>query len=272
MSADSETAAELFRRYRRHGDREVRDELVELHMGLAQTMAARFRGRGEAHDDLLQVASLGLLKAIERFDPSRGVEFSTFAVPTITGELKRHFRDKGWMVRVPRSVQELRSEIKAVTSDLTQELCRSPKVAEIAERVGCRVEQVIDAVDASSAYRSDSLDAPSTGDGVDAVVDRLGCVDRGFDAMLDREQIRVLLETLPPRERRIVTLRFFGGLTQSEISEQVGVSQMHVSRLLSHSLGRLRAARQRRPRRGPGSQRALSPTGRVEPERGRTCS
>jgi RNA polymerase sigma-B factor len=240
MTADSETVRALFRTYRRDGDRRVRDQLVELHMGLAQTMASRFRGRGESHDDLLQVASLGLLKAIERFDPCRGVEFSTFAVPTITGELKRHFRDKGWMVRVPRSVQELRSEIKVVTSELTHELSRSPKVAEIADRVGCRVEQVIDALDAGSAYRSDSLDAPSTGDGIGSVVDRLGSVDNEIETMLDREEIRRLLEMLPPRERRIVTLRFFGGLTQSEISEQVGVSQMHVSRLLSHSLGRLR--------------------------------
>jgi RNA polymerase sigma-B factor len=240
MSDEPQAVMELFRTYKRGGDRKVRDRLVEMHMGLARTMASRFRGRGESSDDLLQVASLGLLKAIERFDPGRGLEFSTFAVPTIVGELKRHFRDKGWMVRVPRSVQELRSEVRAVASDLTHELSRSPTVAEIAERVGCRSEQVIEAIDAGSAYRSDSLDAPAIGDGDVAVIDRLVRPDSDLDGLLDRVEIRLLLETLPPRERRIVTLRFFGGLTQSEIAEEVGISQMHVSRLLSHSLAQLR--------------------------------
>jgi len=202
-------------------------------------IARRFQGRGEAQDDLQQVALLGLLKAIDRFDPERGVRFSTFAVPTIVGELKRHFRDKGWMVRVPRSVQELRSEIKIAISHLTQELGRSPKVHEIANRVGCHAEQVLEALDARTAYRSDSLDAPGSIDDA-AVIDGLGASDREIETVVDRIEVQDLLAALPPRERRILVLRFFGSLTQSEIARHVGVSQMHVSRLITETLARLR--------------------------------
>ena len=240
-TGDSAEVMALFLQYRAGRDRRVRDQLVELHMGLAQMIARRFDGRGEAHDDLHQVASLGLLKAIERFDPERGVAFSTFALPTITGELKRHFRDKGWMVRVPRSVQELRAEINVTTAELTQELGRSPKADEIADRMGCRVELVLEALEARRAYRCASLESPRAAEEA-AVVDRVGLAERGFDGVLDRAEVGRLLETLPPRERRIVVLRFFGSLTQSEIARRLGLSQMHVSRLLSDSLERMSAA------------------------------
>jgi RNA polymerase sigma-B factor len=187
------------------------------------------------------VASLGLLKAIERFDPERGVAFSTFALPTIAGELKRHFRDKGWMVRVPRSVQELRAELNEVTAQLTQELGRAPKATEISDRLGCRVELVLEALEARRAYRCASLESPRAAEDA-SVVDRLGTSDRGFEGVLDRAEVRRLLETLPPRERRIVVLRFFGSLTQSEIAQRLGLSQMHVSRLLNDSLGQMSMA------------------------------
>jgi RNA polymerase sigma-B factor len=237
---NAEEVMALFRRYRSDGDRHARDQLVEMHMGLAQMLARQFEGRGESHDDLHQVASLGLLKAIERFDPERGTSLSTFALPTIVGELKRHFRDKGWMVRVPRSVQELRSEISEVTSHLTQELGHSPKATEIADRLGFGVELVLEALAARRAYRCASLEASRSADDV-AIADHLGRPDRGFDRVLDRAEVERLLESLPPRERRIVALRFFGCLTQSEIARRLGLSQMHVSRLLNESLGRLRA-------------------------------
>jgi RNA polymerase sigma-B factor len=233
---------ERFAIYRRTGDRRLRDELVEEHAPLAHFLASRFANRGESRDDLVQVALVGLFKAVERFDPGRGLQFSTFATPTILGELKRHFRDRGWTVRVPRRVQELHLQLGRIISTLGQEQGRSPTPAEVAERAGVSEEAVLEAMEAGSLYRLVSLDASVAPD--DEGNDLAACLgddDPEFERIEHRSEIAELLSVLPARERRIVELRFFESLTQSEIAERVGVSQMHVSRLLTRSLERLRA-------------------------------
>jgi len=216
----------------------LRDELVESHLGLAHQLARRFGHRGESHDDLVQVASLALIHAVDRFDPDRGFEFSTFATRTILGELKRHFRDKGWAVRAPRRVQELYLELGAAADDLTQELGHPPTVVELAERTGATEEAVLEALEAGQGYRTTSIDAPDRQDG--AIVLRLGDVDAGFVGADDHQVLVDALAKLPDRERAILRLRFVEGLTQTQIAERIGVSQMHVSRLLSASIARLR--------------------------------
>jgi RNA polymerase sigma-B factor len=234
---------ERFARYRRTGDRRLRDELVEEHAPLAHFLASRFANRGEQRDDLVQVALVGLFKAVERFDPGRGLQFSTFATPTILGELKRHFRDRGWAVRVPRRVQELHLQLGRIVSALGQEEGRSPTPAEVAERAGVSEEAVLEAMEAGSLYRLVSLDGLVTPDEEGGeLASCLGDDDPEFERIEHRSEIDELLEALPARERRIVELRFFESMTQSEIAERVGVSQMHVSRLLTRSLERLRAA------------------------------
>jgi len=232
-----------FAEYRRTGDRDLRNALVEDHVRLAEFLARRFQHRGEQLDDLRQVALVGLLKAVERFDPERGLQFSSFATPTIVGELKRHFRDKGWAVRVPRRVQELHLELDHTVASLTQELRRPPSTAEIAERAGAWEEDVIEAMEANSLYRLPSIDAARTGDDARPTDERFGAEDEEFDAVEDRVAVRDLLSVLPERERKIVYLRFFEGRTQSEIASDVGISQMHVSRLLTKSLETLGAQR-----------------------------
>ena len=233
---------ERFARYRRTGDRRLRDELVEEHAPLAHFLASRFANRGEQRDDLVQVALVGLFKAVERFDPGRGLQFSTFATPTILGELKRHFRDRGWAVRVPRRVQELHLQLGRIVSALGQEEGRSPTPAEVAERAGVSEEDVLEAMEAGSLYRLVSLDGSVTPDDEGGeLASCLGDDDPEFERIEHRSEIDELLEALPARERRIVELRFFESMTQSEIAERVGVSQMHVSRLLTRSLERLRA-------------------------------
>ena len=234
-----------FIEYRSTGNRVVRDALVEDHVRLAEFLARRFLHRGEPLDDLRQVALVGLLKAVERFEPERGLQFSSFATPTIVGELKRHFRDKGWAVRVPRRVQELHLELDQTVAGLTQELHRSPTLAEISTRAEVTEEEVLEAMEANSLYRLSSLDGTrSDDDGVDASADaRVAETDEEFDAVDDRVEVSELLRVLPARERRIVYLRFFEGRTQSEIASEVGISQMHVSRLLTKSLETLGAAR-----------------------------
>lgn len=232
---------ERFCVYRRTRDRAVRDELVEEHAPLAHFLAGRFSNRGEPRDDLVQVALVGLLKAVERFDPGRGLQFSTFATPTILGELKRHFRDRGWTVRVPRRVQELHLQLGRIISALGQEQGRSPTPAEVAERAGVSEEDVLEAMEAGSLYRLVSLDGSASADEEAGELGAcLGDDDPGFERIEHRAELAELLEVLPPRERRIVELRFFHSLTQSEIAERVGVSQMHVSRLLTRSVERLR--------------------------------
>jgi RNA polymerase sigma-B factor len=233
---------ERFETYRRTGDRRLRDDLVEEHAPLAQFLAARFANRGEPRDDLVQVALVGLFKAVERFDPGRGLQFSTFATPTILGELKRHFRDRGWTVRVPRRVQELHLQLGKIVAALGQEEGRSPTPAEVAARAGVSEEAVLEAMEAGSLYRLVSLDGSVTSDDEGGeLVSCLGEEDAEFERIEHRSEIAELLDVLPERERRIVELRFFDSLTQSEIAERVGVSQMHVSRLLTRSLERLRA-------------------------------
>jgi RNA polymerase sigma-B factor len=243
MTADAhDEVNERFVEYRATGSRRLRDELVEEHVGLAEYLARRFADRGEAFDDLRQVALVGLLKAVERFEPDRGLRFSTFATPTIVGELKRHFRDRGWAVRVPRRIQELHLQLVKVVGNLSQELGRSPTPEEIARRTGTRVEDVLEAMEAGGVYRLASLDAALANEernGIDLSA-RLGEDDPEFDGVERREELSELLAGLPARERRIVYLRFFEGLTQSEIATEVGISQMHVSRLLAKSLDSLR--------------------------------
>jgi RNA polymerase sigma-B factor len=219
----------------------TRNHLVTLHQPLVEHLARRFRNRGEPYDDLVQVATIGLIKAIDRYDPERGVEFSTYATPTIVGEIKRWFRDKGWAVRVPRRLQELRLAIGSATGALTQELGRSPTVTELAERIGASEDDVLEGLESAAAYSTLSLDAPDAGeaDGP-SVLDMLGSEDTALEGVENREALKPLLATLPERERRILLLRFFAGMTQSQIATEVGISQMHVSRLLARTITRLR--------------------------------
>ena len=219
----------------------AREELVHLHLPLVEHFARRFRNRGEPYDDLVQVGTIGLIKAIDRFDSARGVEFSTYATPTIVGEIKRHFRDKGWAIRVPRRLQELRISISNATAELTQDLGRSPTISELASRVGITDEEVIEGLESANAYTTLSLDAPeSTEDSALSMLDALGEIDQALEHVENRETIKPLLEQLDPRAKQILTLRFFRGMTQSQIAAEIGVSQMHVSRLLTRTLAQLR--------------------------------
>jgi RNA polymerase sigma-B factor len=232
---------ERFVEYSASRDRAIRDELIEAHLRLAEHLARRFANRGVALDDLIQVASLGLVKAVERFEPDRGLEFSTFATPTIVGELKRHFRDKGWAVRVPRRVQELHVEVNTLVGELTQRLGRSPTIAELARMAGTSEEEVLEAMEAAQAYRSASIDAP-VGDADEGrgLAAQLGDEDENIFAAENRMLITSLLTTLPRREQLMLRLRFYEGMTQSQIADRLGISQMHVSRLLTKSLAMLR--------------------------------
>jgi RNA polymerase sigma-B factor len=234
-------ANERFVEYRRTHDRALRNELIEEHIGLAKGLARRFGGRGEAREDLVQVAMVGLLKAVERFEPERGLAFTTFATPTITGELKRHFRDKAWSVRIPRRTQEHVGEVGRAIQSASQRLGRAPSIAELAAETGLTEEEVIEAMEANQAFTAASIDAEPAGEGSPVLRDTLAGREVGFDDVESRVLVDRLLEALDERDRTIITLRFFGGLTQSEIAEQIGVSQMHVSRLLARSLAKLRA-------------------------------
>ncbi len=245
MSLEPDRRRELrqqFVAYAQSRDPGLREELVEAHLGLAEYLARRFANRGEALDDLIQVASLGLLKAVDRFDPDRDIEFSTYATYTIVGELKRHFRDKGWSVRAPRRMQELYLQLGKVVPALGQELGRSPTIAELAMEVKVSEEEVLEALEAGQAYRSASLDAPAGNEEGETVGARLGEEDSSMEDVENRATLSPLLAQLPPRERLILQLRFFEGLTQSEIASRLGISQMHVSRLLARSVGQLRSS------------------------------
>ncbi|HEX4530864.1 MAG TPA: SigB/SigF/SigG family RNA polymerase sigma factor [Acidimicrobiia bacterium] len=234
---DTADTYDKFSEYRRTGDRALRNELVEEHMRLAEFLARRFAHRGEAADDLRQVALVGLLKAVERFEPDRGLQFSSFATPTITGELKRYFRDRGWAVRVPRRVQELHLELDRTVNELSQQLGRPPTPAEIAQRAGVLEEDVLESMEAGSLYRLASIDAGRSDDeSSPSPAQRLGEIDAELTAVDDRVAVSEMLSVLPDREQKIVYLRFFEGMTQSEIAEEIGISQMHVSRLLVRSL------------------------------------
>jgi RNA polymerase sigma-B factor len=223
------------------GRRRVRDEAVRMCLPHAERLARRFYGLGEQLCDLNQVAALGLLKAVDRYDPAQGSDFASFALPTITGELKRHFRDRGWMVRVSRRLQELRLDVRRARVELTQELGREPTTADIAGRLDVDEAEVGRALAASVAYQPASLDAPVLG-AEHPLGDTLGRDEDGYAAIDDQESLRPLLAALPAREREIVILKFFGNQTQSEIADRIGVSQMHVSRLLSRTLAGLRTS------------------------------
>jgi RNA polymerase sigma-B factor len=226
------------------GDQAARAALVERFLPLARQLARRYQRGGEMLDDLNQVASLGLLKAIDRFDPNRATAFSSFAVPTILGELKRHFRDKGWSVRVPRDLQELAVKLEPTTELLLRELGRAPTLAEVAERLDASVELVLEAREAAAAYRAVSLDRPRDDDdeGADSLGQSVGIDDPGFGVAEDAATVEQLMRVLSEREREVLRLRFVEDLTQAEIGMRVGVSQMHVSRILRHAIARLRAA------------------------------
>jgi RNA polymerase sigma-B factor len=215
---------------------------VQLHLPLVDHCARRFINRGEPLDDLVQVGTIGLIKSVDRFDTSRGVEFSTYATPTILGEIKRYFRDKGWAIRVPRRLQELRMSISSVTGDMSQDLGRSPTPREIAEKLGVTVEEVMEGIESANAYSTLSLDAGDNGDdgAGSSMLDSLGMDDEALAHVEIRESIKPLIEQLPLREKRILMLRFFRGMTQSQIAGEIGVSQMHVSRLLNRTLADLR--------------------------------
>ncbi|MFR2950700.1 MAG: RNA polymerase sigma factor SigF [Collinsella intestinalis] len=220
---------------------DAREKLVMSHLNLVRFIANKFKNRGEPIDDLIQVGYLGLLKAIDRFDPSRGLEFTTFATPTIMGEIKRHFRDKGWSVRVPRRLQELSAKVNQATDTLTSQLQRSPTIAEIADYLDATVDEVLEAMESSSAYSSVSLEAPSGADDDDtpSVIDRYATEDSDLAFTDDRIIIEEALASFSPRERDVIEMRFLKGMTQIEIAEKLGISQVQVSRLLRRTLKKI---------------------------------
>ncbi|MFJ4205282.1 RNA polymerase sigma factor SigF [Streptomyces sviceus] len=218
----------------------LRDELVELWLPMAERIAVRFRGRGESLEDLYQVAALGLVKAVDHYDPARGSAFEAYAVPTVTGEIKRHFRDHMWTLHVPRRVQDLRNRVRQASKELSQTPGRAPTVAEIAERAHLTEDEVRAGAEALECFSALSLEAEMPGTDGYALSDALGVPDPGYDIVVDRVAVGPCLKALPERERTILYLRFFQGMTQSGIAEELGISQMHVSRLLSTCFAQLR--------------------------------
>jgi RNA polymerase sigma-B factor len=245
VSSDArETERQLLVRYHEEGDLAAREELCERFLPLARDLALRYTYTDEPLEDLVQVASLGLIKAIDRFEPDRGTKFTSYAAPTILGELKRHFRDKGWSLHVPRDLQERTLALSRATEELSKELGRSPKVREVAEHLNCSIEQVLEAQEAAASYEAASLDAPAVRDDGEsaALVDLLGQDDSSYELVEDREAIASTWHALPEVERQVLELRFMQDLTQREIGERIGYSQMHVSRLLRRALNRLESA------------------------------
>ena len=239
-----EAERQLLVRYHEEGDLAAREELCERFLPLARDLALRYTYTDEPLDDLVQVASLGLIKAIDRFEPGRGTKFTSYAAPTILGELKRHFRDKGWSLHVPRDLQERTLAVSRATEILSKELGRSPKVREVAEHLGCTVEQVLEAQEAAASYEAASLDAPAGRDEEESasLIDLLGEEDSSYDLVEDRQAIASTWVSLPEVERQVLELRFMQDLTQREIGERIGYSQMHVSRLLRRALNRVESA------------------------------
>lgn len=220
---------------------ELREQLISGYLPMAEHIARRFAGRGEPMDDLVQVATVGLINAVDRFEPARGCDFASFAVPTITGEVRRYFRDHGWSMRVPRRLKDLHIVIRGTQTELSQQLGRAPRPSELAARLELPVADVIEALQAGEAYRSSSLDGMlGSGEGGATLGELVGGLDADLALIEDRETLRPLLAELAPREQTILALRFFRQLTQTQIAEQVGISQMHVSRVLRQTLAHLR--------------------------------
>jgi RNA polymerase sigma-B factor len=231
----------LLRRYHEAGDTSAREQLIARHLPLVRSLARRYAGRGEPLEDIEQVGAIGLIKAIDRFDLGREVSLATYATPNVVGEIKRHFRDKGWAIRVPRSLQELNAKMSGAIDDLTARLGRSPSVAEIAESLGTSTEEVLEALEVGSAYSTLSLDAgPGPDDEGGDPMEMIGKEDEEFDRSEDRATLGPALAQLPEREREILRMRFEEGLPQTQIAERVGLSQMHVSRLIRRSLAAMR--------------------------------
>jgi RNA polymerase sigma-B factor len=246
LSVDRERTRALFIQLQSAPDgdalrQQARDSLVEQHLPLVEHLARRFRNRGEPYDDLVQVATIGLIKSVDRFDLGRGVEFSTYATPTIVGEIKRHFRDKGWAVRVPRGLQELNVQLSRLMEQLTVQLSRSPTIPELAKASGSTEEEVLEALESGRAYSSLSL-STGGGDGEDDLdpLESIGSEEQQYEVSENRAVLAPGFRALDERERMILQLRFFDGLTQSQIAQQVGISQMHVSRLIRRSLEKIR--------------------------------
>jgi RNA polymerase sigma-B factor len=234
---------ELLRRYHEEGDLSAREQLIEQYMSLVRSLARRYSYRGEQLEDLVQIGAIGLIKAIDRFDLNRGVELTTYATPNIIGEIKRHFRDRGWAVRVPRGLQELNVQLSRLVETLTVQLGRSPTIPELAKAAGVEEEEVLEALESGRAYSSLSL---SSGGGSDEdgdldPLESLGEIEHQYEVSEDRAVLAPGFRVLDDRERTILHLRFFDGLTQSQIAQQVGISQMHVSRLIRRSLEKIRA-------------------------------
>ena len=232
----------LLRRYHEEGDLRAREQLIEQYMPLVRSLARRYSYRGEQLEDLVQIGAIGLIKAIDRFDLDRGVELTTYATPNIVGEIKRHFRDKGWSVRVPRGVQELNLRLSRLVEQLTVQLARSPTISELAKAAGVEEEAVLEALESGRAYTSLSLSAGGGGGDEDDLdpLESIGTEDHQYEASEDRAVLAPGFKVLDARERKILQLRFFDGLTQSQIAQQVGISQMHVSRLIRRSLEKIR--------------------------------
>jgi RNA polymerase sigma-B factor len=236
----------LFDRYLDKNDPIDRDAVVERFLPLARQLAARYQRPEESFDDVFQVACFGLVKAVDRFDVERGVAFTSYAVPTITGEIKRHFRDRAWSVRVPRDLQDLALRVERVVAELTRDHGRQPSVMEVAEATGVEPEDVLDAMQASSAYRATSLDTPrgADDDRGGTIGDSVGVDEDGYARAEQRALLQELMRSLTPREREVIRLRFEEDLTQADIGEKVGVSQMQVSRVLRQAVAKLRALAQ----------------------------
>jgi RNA polymerase sigma-B factor len=223
-----------------HESRRLRQQLIVLNVPVATSIALRYRGRGEPLEDLVQTAQLGLVKAAHGFDPTRGQDFLAYAIPTISGEVKRHFRDQGWDIRPPRRIQELRWEVERTSTELTQALGRSPRLSQIAAQLKVSEDDVVECVASADLYHVHSLDAPAGDQAAHSVGDNLGHVDPALEQIDDVLSVRPLLDRLSPRDRRILSLRFFSEWTQQQIADEVGVTQMQISRLLSSALRRLR--------------------------------
>ncbi len=232
----------LLRRYHEDGDLQAREKLIEQYMSLVRSLARRYSYRGEQLEDLVQIGAIGLIKAIDRFDLERGVELTTYATPNIIGEIKRHFRDKGWSVRVPRGLQELNVQLSRLVEQLTVQLARSPTIPELAKAAGVEEEEVLEALESGRAYTSLSLSVGGGGGDEDDLdpLESLGTEEHQYEVSEDRAVLAPGFKALDERERKILQLRFFEGLTQSQIAQQVGISQMHVSRLIRRSLEKIR--------------------------------